>query len=126
MTYNIIGYISFLGIIYFVTIHLGWLFYKHGEVYLHMMLPNDSHLVESINKILLVAYYLFNIGFATYSISSWSTIHELHELIYYVSYQAGKVILILAIAHYFNMTWIMFYSKYIAKNKEDHPHQINV
>lgn len=112
MNYNVIGYIVFLIAIYFITIHVGWKFYKHGAIYLAMMLPNDHHLVESINKILLIAYYLFNIGYTTISISTWNTISTLNELIHLVTFQIGKVMLILAIAHFVNMTWILIYSLY--------------
>ena len=117
MTYNASGYIIFLIFIFFITIRVGWVFYKNGEVYLEMMLPNNEHLVSSINKMLLVGYYLLNLGYATVSISSWQTVTSSGELAYVLSQNAGTIILFLAVMHYFNLTWILLYSKHVDKKR---------
>lgn len=115
MSYNVSGYIVFLLVIYFVTFHVGWKFYKNGVLYIHMLLPGESHLVDSINKLLLVGYYLLNLGYATVSISSWPKIESLTELVTQLSSTTGMIIFMLAVLHYFNLTWLLIYSRYIAK-----------
>ncbi len=117
MTFNSSGYILFLIFIFFITIWVGWVFYKNGEVYLKMMLPNDVHLVMSINRLLLLGYYLLNLGYATVTITSWPTILSSGELAFVLCQNAGIIILFLALMHYFNLTWILLYSKHIAKKK---------
>ena len=115
MSYNAIGYIIFLAVIFFVTFHIGFKFYKNGEVYIRMLMPEEPHLVKAINKMLLVGYYLLNLGYASVSISSWPTIESVESLCAYLSDQIGFIILMLALIHYFNLTWLLLYSRYINK-----------
>lgn len=118
MSLNIIGYIIFFIVIYVVTIHIGLVFYRNGAHYLHMLLPNDQHLVDSINHLLLIGYYLLNLGYSTVSIIKWPEILTVAELISYLAGHAGFIIFMLALIHYFNMTWLFLYSRYIEKHKK--------
>ena len=115
MTYNLIGYIVFFGIIFFITFRVGWVFYKNGEVFLKMLLPAENHIVESINKMLLIGYYLLNLGYASISISEWPIIFNTGQMFFVLAQNAGIIILFLAIMHYFNLTWLLLYSRYVEK-----------
>lgn len=119
MNYNVAGYIIFFIVIFFITIHLGYVFYKNGEHYIHMLLPDDPHLVSSINNLLLIGYYLLNLGYSTVSIVRWPEIDSLEYLISYLASHAGFIIFMLAVIHYFNMLWLLAYSKYIQKHKKE-------
>ena len=122
MSYNAVGYIIFLVVIFFVTFQIGWKFYKNGEVYIHMLMPEDSHLVESINKLLLVGYYLLNLGYASFSISSWPRLTNVEMLCSFLSDHIGFIIFMLALIHYFNLIWLLLYSRYMnKKNKKENP-----
>jgi hypothetical protein len=125
MNYNAIGYLVFLAVIFFVTFQIGWKFYKNGEVYIRMLMPEDPHLVQSINKLLLVGYYLLNLGYASISISSWPQITSEFELLSYLSDHVGFIILMLALIHYFNLVWLLLYSRYIQR-KHSNNNTINV
>jgi len=119
MSYNVSGYIVFLLVIYFVTFHVGWKFYKNGVIYIHMLMPGESHLVESINKMLLLGYYLLNLGYATVSISNWPRIENMTELLVQLSHTTGTIIFTLALMHYFNLTWLLIYSRYVEKKENN-------
>lgn len=122
MSYNAVGYTIFLVVIFFVTFQIGWKFYKNGEVYIHMLMPDDSHLVKAINKMLLVGYYLLNLGYASLSISSWPLIDSQEKLCSFLSDHVGFIIFMLAMIHYFNLIWLLLYSRYInKKNKNKNP-----
>jgi hypothetical protein len=125
MNYNAIGYLVFLAVIFFVTFQIGWKFYKNGEVYIRMLMPEDPHLVQSINKLLLVGYYLLNLGYASISISSWPQITSEFELLSYLSDHVGFIIFMLALIHYFNLVWLLLYSRYIQR-KNSNNNTINV
>lgn len=120
MSLNTIGYIIFFIIIYVVTIHIGLVFYRNGEHFLKMLLPNDLHLVNPINHVLLVGYYLLNLGYSTISIIRWPEINSTQELIAYLSGHAGFIIFMLALIHYFNMTWLFLYSRFVEKQNKIH------
>lgn len=114
--YNVIGYIIFLAVIFFITIRVGWVFYKNGEVYIAMLLPSELHLVQSINKLLLVGYYLLNLGYTTLTLSFWEKIYTTKMLFDVLFERVGTVVLLLAVMHYFNLFWILIYSRSHQKN----------
>ncbi|WP_353778901.1 hypothetical protein [Winogradskyella sp. 3972H.M.0a.05] len=94
-------------------IKIGWLFYKNGEVFLLNLFNNNTDLVKSINNLLLVGYYLTNIGYAIISISYWKQIDSIPEMLNSLSTTLGKIILLLALMHYNNIFWL----KYLNKSK---------
>ena len=106
MNLNIITYSLYLPIISLITIKTGWSLYKNGELFLVALFNNDKAMVERINKILLIGYYLVNLGYAVITISYWESITTEIELINSLTFTLGKLILILAILHYNNIFWL--------------------
>lgn len=106
MNYNIITYLIYLPIIAFIMLKVGWLFYKNGEAYLISLLKGDLPLVKNVNNLLLIGYYLVNLGYAIITISNWENINSVLEMINTLTHIIGKIILLLAILHYNNIFWL--------------------
>ncbi len=121
MNLNIATYLIFFALVAFVTIRVGWAIYKNGEHFIIALIPEDLHLVESINKMLLVGYYLLNIGYTAAIISTWSTVTTVEQLISSLCFKAGYIILGLGLVHFLNMSGLTFYKNYrnriLKKNK---------
>lgn len=115
---NTLAYILYLVITYFITVHVGLIFYRNGRIYILRVLHSDEELTDFINRILLTGYYLLNLGYAAFMIRSWQTVHNLEELISSVLVMTGKIMLTLAVIHFFNMAVI-----YLLSNKKHHFHQ---
>lgn len=115
INYNIYTYLIYLPIIVFITVKVGWLFYKNGEIFLYAIFENAS-LVKSLNKILLVGYYLINIGYSFGVIAFWAKINSMQSMIESLATVIGTIILSLAIMHYNNIIIL----KFIAKRKLIH------
>ncbi|WP_046756915.1 hypothetical protein [Kordia jejudonensis] len=111
MNFNIISYLLYIPIIFFITVKVGWILYKNGEVFLYTILSNETEIVESLNKILLIGYYLINLGAATITIAFWETVTTSFEMINALSNVLGTTILILALMHYNNIFWIKFLNR---------------
>lgn len=92
---------------------VGWLFYKNGEVFLMSLFNQNKPLVTSINKLLLIGYYLVNIGYAILTIAYWEHLTNVIDIINSLSITLGRIILILALMHYNNI----FILKHINKQK---------
>jgi len=92
-------------------IKIGWVFYKNGEIFLYSIFKNDPIIVKNINNMLLIGYYLINLGYATVTISCWEHIYTIEQLISFLAEVLGKIILILAIMHYNNIFWLNYLSK---------------
>lgn len=108
---NSLAYLLYLVITYFITVHVGLIFYRNGRVYILRLLHGDEGLTDFINRILLTGYYLLNLGYAALMIRSWQTVNNPEELISSVLVMTGKIMLTLAVIHFFNMAVIYLFSK---------------
>ena len=112
MNYNIISYTIYIPIIFFIMIYVGWLFHKHGALFLMHLFRNES-LVKNINNLLLIGYYLVNLGYAITTIAYWEIINSIPDMLNTLSYHLGIIILGLAILHYNNVLCL----NYLVKSK---------
>ncbi|MBI5857942.1 MAG: hypothetical protein HZB42_09900 [Sphingobacteriales bacterium] len=108
---NILAYIFYLLITYIITFKVGLIFYRNGKVYILQLLQGNEHLSGSINRLLLIGYYLLNLGYAALMISTWKTVHTIEEVLVTVFSMTGKIMLTLAVIHFINMTVIYLLSK---------------
>ena len=66
-------------------------------------MPSNAQLCLYINNILLTGYYLVNIGYAIYTISTWTNITHPYNIVDTIASHVGTIILILAGLHYMNI-----------------------
>ncbi|MCH2194075.1 hypothetical protein [Kordia sp.] len=111
MNFNVIIYIIYIPIIFFIMIKVGWLLFKNGEVFLCDIFQNDLEMTQNVNKLLLIGYYLINLGATTITITLWDNVESIHEMISTFSSILGKTILLLVIFHYNNIFWIKFLNR---------------
>ncbi|MCB4807701.1 hypothetical protein LG651_05520 [Tamlana sp. 62-3] len=110
MNYNILAYSIFLPTISVVTIKTGWVFYKNGAVFLFKILQNTTF-AKQVNNLLLIGYYLVNIGYTIFSISLWQNVSNGVELLNSLTKNIGLILLILATLHFNNIFWITYLNK---------------
>lgn len=80
MAYNTISYIIYAPIAIYITVVVGYQRYKSGLVYVNSIF-RDEQLSLSINKILLIGYYLTNIGYAIMMIKKWEEVENAIEMV---------------------------------------------
>ena len=113
--YNIIGYAIYLPITFFITIVVGRICYTHGEIYLLGIINDHPDTVRFINKLLLVGYYLVNLGFAAITLSFWPLLTNFEILIGTIGYKLGQITMLLGVLHFNNMAVTYVISKRINK-----------
>jgi magnesium-transporting ATPase (P-type) len=111
MNSNITAYIIYITLTIYIIFWIGRMFHRNGRVFILQLYHGDVQGTDTINNILLIAYYLFNIGYAFMRLRMWEEIRSPDELISSIGYHLGLLILILAVTHYFNMLIIYFLSK---------------
>lgn len=111
MNYNISAYIIYLALMVFIIVYVGKYFYTNGRIFIISLFNGQESMADQINRILLVAYYLFNIGYAFIKLNHWQKITDIEMLVSSLSVNMGVLILILAVTHYLNMLAIYFLSK---------------
>ncbi|WP_143306031.1 hypothetical protein [Chitinophaga vietnamensis] len=108
---NILAYSIYLLITYLITVRVGWLFYRNGRIFILHLMRGEAGITDAINRILLLGYYLLNLGYATLMISTWNTLHSWTELLLTITQMTGHITLLLAGMHYLNVMVIYLISK---------------
>ncbi|HWJ30672.1 MAG TPA: hypothetical protein VNS32_29330 [Flavisolibacter sp.] len=111
MNYNIGAYIIYMALMVFIIVYVGRYFYNNGRIFIISLLNENETLADHLNKLLLIAYCLFNIGYAFIKLKSWETVSNVEMLLFSLAQNMGPLILILACTHYFNMLVIYLLSK---------------
>lgn len=103
MNYNIISYFIYLSITFYITIVVGKICFNNGEVYLGRIIDGKPEMVSFINRLLLIGYYLLNLGYAALMLSFWPEIKSISEAILVLFGRIGKIVFLLGVMHYNNM-----------------------
>ena len=103
MNYVIITYSFYLTITIALTIWVARTLFKNGKVFLIDIFHGNKELADSVNNLLLVGFYLINIGYAVYTLQVTSSINNIQEVIEKLSLKIGLIILILGAMHFFNL-----------------------
>ena len=111
MNENIYAYIIFLAVMIFIIVVVGKYLFTNGRVFLVALLNGNEPLANQINKLLLIAYYLFNIGYSCIRLRLWPKLTHPEMLFSSLASNIGTLVLILAATHYLNMLIIYQLSK---------------
>jgi hypothetical protein len=97
-------------------VRVGLIFYRNGRLFILNLLNNDAQLTDFINRVLLVGYYLLNLGYATLMFKAWEPIQSWQDLLLGISTMTGKILITLAVIHFCNMAVI-----YLISKRNNHP-----
>jgi len=76
---------------------------KNGLPFLITGFQGNDRLAVSTNHLLVVGFYLVNLGFVLLRMSTGVKIDTLEQLIVYQASGLGRVLFVLGLAHFFNM-----------------------
>ncbi|MFT5725794.1 MAG: hypothetical protein ACI9JN_002923 [Bacteroidia bacterium] len=111
MNWNLEAYAIYLGVTFYITVVVGYSFHKHGIHLVLELFQNNHEGAHAINNVLLVGYYLVNLGYLTISISSWPEIQSLQVMVDLLFKKVAVILLVLAALHYNNIYWLNYLSK---------------
>ena len=109
-----LGYIVYLVLSIAMTVWVARTLSKNGEVFLVKCFGQDEVLAKSTNHLLVVGFYLINIGFIALRLDGWSLARAEAGLIPYVGAKIGFSVLVLGAMHFFNMMMIARYGRTVA------------
>jgi len=96
-------YMSYLLISLAVTIWVARTLYKNGRVFLVDAFHGNAELADSVNHLLVVGFYLINVGYVTLALRTYGTLDTLRGAMELVSDKIGIVLLVLGGMHFFNL-----------------------
>ncbi len=120
MNYIIISYGLYLLITICLTIWVARTLFKNGKIFLIDIFHGNYELADSVNNLLLVGFYLVNIGYAVYTLRVDYSVINVQQAIESLSLKIGFIILLLAGMHFLNLYIFFSLRKKAQANKIVH------
>jgi hypothetical protein len=95
-------YLAYLAISIGLTIWVATTLARNGLVFLQDVFA-DSKLATSVNQLLVMGFYLLNLGFVTVAMRSSDSVPDASRALETLSWKVGFVLLVLGALHFFNV-----------------------
>ena len=102
----LVTYAIYVGVSLAMTYWVGRTLNRNGRVFLVENFEGKEQLADSINHLLLVGFYLINLGFVSLALKYGDKPDNAVEAVEFLSTKIGLVIVILGAMHFFNMAWL--------------------
>ncbi len=96
-------YFSYLAISIALTIWVARTLHRSGRVFLVDAFHGNTELTDSVNHLLVVGFYLINVGYIALALTTSSPMSNFREIIELESVKIGFILLILGAMHFFNI-----------------------
>ena len=106
MDLTVVAYVIYLLISIGLTVWVARTLSRNGRVFIGDVLQGNEKLADAVNQLLVVGFYLVNIGFVTLYLRSGETIRDARGLFEALSLKLGVVLLVLGVMHLGNV-WVL-------------------
>jgi hypothetical protein len=96
-------YIVYLTVSLALTIWVARTLHRNGRVFLVEAFHGNETMADSVNHLLVVGFYLINVGYVTLALKYGAKPTTLQESFEFLSTKLGLVLLVLGGMHFFNM-----------------------
>lgn len=103
MSHILVLYALYLAITVTLTVWVARTLFRNGRLFLIDIFHGNTDLAQAVNNLLLVGFYLVNIGYAVYTLQIVQEINNSRTLVEVLSLKIGAIILILGCMHFLNM-----------------------
>lgn len=86
-----------------LTVWVARTLHRNGRVFLVDAFSGNETLADSINHLLLVGFYLINVGYVALALKYGDKPHDVQGAIEFGSTKIGLVLLVLGVMHFFNL-----------------------
>lgn len=100
---TVYSYIVYLIVSVALTIWVAGTLHRRGRVFLIDAFSGNETLADSVNHLLVVGFYLINIGFVTLALKYGDKPSDGQQAIEFVSTKVGLVLVVLGVMHFFNV-----------------------
>lgn len=101
--YPVWTYGIYLAVSVVLTIWVAQTLFRNGRIFLIDAVAGNEALADSLNHLLVVGFYLVNIGYVTTALRYGDKPHDLVQAIEFTSTKVGQVLLVLAAMHFVNL-----------------------
>jgi len=96
-------YVSYVLLSVCLTIWVARTLHNNGRVFLVEVFGGDESLADSVNHLLVVGFYLINLGYVSLALKIGMNVDTPRVAIEALSYKIGLVLLVLGGMHFFNL-----------------------
>jgi len=103
MNHITITYSTYLCLTLAMTIWVARTLHKNGRIFLVDSFSGNEPLADSVNHLLVVGFYLVNIGYISLALKISTVVENTREVFEAVSNKVGIVLLVLGAMHFLNL-----------------------
>ena len=96
-------YFAYLAISIALTVWVARTLFKHGRIFLVDVFAGNEAIADSVNHLLVVGFYLINLGFITFFLKAGDPVGTPQVAIEFLSTKIGVVVLVLGGMHFINL-----------------------
>lgn len=120
MDFVVATYSAYLALSIPMTIWVARTLHSNGQLFLINIFNGNVELAKSVNHLLVVGFYLINLGYVSLALKLGYDVASLRESIEAVSTKVGVVLLVLGTMHFFNL-FIFGCLRGCTRNNQNHP-----
>ncbi len=103
MTTLVYTYFAYLALSVALTVWVARTLHRNGRIFLVDSFHGNEALADSVNHLLVVGFYLINIGYVALALRYGAKAEDLKEALEMLSTKVGLVLVVLGIMHFFNL-----------------------
>jgi len=96
-------YLAYLAISLGLTIWVACTLHKNGRIFLVDSFLGNAALADSVNHLLVVGFYLVNIGFVALALKHGDHANDFETSLEILSSKVGLVLVVLGVMHFLNL-----------------------
>lgn len=103
MNLTVWTHLAYLAISIALTIWVARTLHRNGRIFLVECFRGNTELADSVNHLLVVGFYLINIGYVTLALKYGVAAADAQEALESLSTKIGLVLIVLGFMHFFNL-----------------------
>ena len=100
---KVVTYLVYVGLSALLTIWVARTLHKNGRVFLVDVFRGNEKLADSINHLLVVGFYLINLGYVSLALKTAEAVPDAQRSIEVLSWKVGLVLCVLGGMHFINL-----------------------
>ena len=96
-------YLIYLAVSIALTVWVARTLFKNGRVFLVDVFKGNEDLADSVNRLLVVRFYLVNLGYVSLALKLDQTLENARQSVEALSWKVGLVLVVLGVMHFFNL-----------------------
>lgn len=122
MNYTVATYAFYLLLVIPITVWVGRTLFRNGRIFLVDIFHGNTELADSVNRMLLIGFYLLNIGYVVMLLRVDTAINSPQAVFETLSFKVGGILLLLGAVHLTNI-YVLFK---LRKRTLSEPEPVNI